>query len=203
MKKRGVLICIEGIDASGKTTQARRLVKNLREKGFDAIYTTEPSEGVIGKLIRTHILHGEKRVSSVIEALLFAVDRVDHVEREIKPALKNGKIVVSDRYVYSSMAYQGATGLNMKWIETINKWAIRPDLAVYIDVPPEIVIKRLRREKSVMETLQNQRKVRKVYLKLVEDGHLTLVDGNKPIDEVEKTVLSLVLNFLKNEGLQA
>lgn len=198
MKKKGVFICIEGLDASGKTTHAHRLVRNLRRKGFDALYTTEPSRGEIGRFIRTYILQRKRRVPSVVEALLFAVDRVDHVEKEIQPMLEKGKIVVSDRYVYSTLAYQGAAGLDIKWIEEINRLALSPDLAIYIDVPPEVVVKRIRRKKSVMERLGTQRRVREVYMKFVENGKLVPVDGNRRKDEVAKDILTVVLNFLKN-----
>ena len=196
MSKRGVFICIEGIDASGKTTHARRLVENLRSKAFDAVYTTEPTSGEIGKIIRTNILQSQERVPSVIEALLFAVDRIEHVENMVKPALQEGKIVISDRYVYSSLAYQGAAGLDLKWIEEINKFAIPPDLAIYIDIPAEVVFERLRREKSVMENFQTQCKVREIYLKLVEDGRLIPINGNRPGNEVEKDILEIVINFI-------
>jgi len=197
MSKRGVFICIEGIDASGKTTHARRLVENLRGKGFDAVYTTEPTLGEIGKIIRTNILQSQERVPSMIEALLFAVDRIEHVENMVKPALQEGKIVISDRYVYSSLAYQGAAGLDLKWIEEINKFAIPPDLAIYIDIPAEVVFERLRREKSVMENFQTQCKVREIYLKLVEDGRLIPINGNRPGNEVEKDILEIVINFIE------
>jgi dTMP kinase len=200
MSKRGVFICIEGIDTSGKTTHARRLVENLQGKGFDASYTTEPTTGEIGNFIRTRILRGQERVPSTIEALLFAVDRVEHVENTIKPLLQEGKIVISDRYVYSSLAYQGAAGLDLKWIEEINKFAIQPDLAVYLDISAEVVFERLKREKSVMENLETQRKVREIYLKLVEDRRLILINGNRPSSEVEKDVLDLVLQFLESRS---
>lgn len=200
MKKRGVFICIEGLDASGKTTHAHRLVRNLQERGFDAVYTTEPSPGEIGRFIRKYVLQRKRRVPSVVEALLFAVDRVDHIERKIKPALEEGKIVVSDRYVYSSLAYQGAAGLDLEWIEEINRLALPPDLAIFIDVPPEVVVKRIRRKKSVMERLDTQRKVREVYMKFVENGKLVPVDGNRRKDEVEKDILTVVLDFLKNRS---
>jgi len=198
MGSKGVFICIEGLDASGKTTHSRRLVRNLRRRGFDAVYTTEPSRGEIGSFIRTYILQRRRRVPSVVEALLFAVDRIDHVENRVKPTLEEGKIVVSDRYVYSSLAYQGAAGLDLKWIEEINRLALPPDLAIYIDVPPEVVVKRIRRKKSVMERLETQRRVREVYMKFVENGRLVPVDGNRPKDEVAKDILTVVLDFLKN-----
>ncbi|MDH5267938.1 MAG: dTMP kinase [Candidatus Bathyarchaeota archaeon] len=197
VKGKGLFICIEGLDASGKTTHAHRLVRNLQKRGFDAIYTTEPSAGEIGKFIRTYVLERRKRVPSVVEALLFAVDRVDHVEKEIKPALQEGKIVVSDRYVYSSLAYQGAAGLDIKWIEEINELALPPDLAIYIDVPAEVVVRRLRGRRSVMERLKIQRKVREVYMRLVKNGSLIPVDGDRRRDEVSKDALTIVLDFFK------
>jgi dTMP kinase len=197
MAKRGTFICIEGIDSSGKTTQARRLASNLRRKGFNAVYTTEPSSGKVGRLIRRYVLDRKKRVPIALEALLFAADRVDHVETEIKPALENGKVVVCDRYVYSTLAYQGAAGLDLKWIEVINRFTLVPDLALFLDVPPEVVVGRLKRKRSVMETPQNQQRVREVYMRMVKDGRLVLVDGNKPVGDVSRDILKVVLDFLE------
>lgn len=196
MKKLGVFICIEGLDASGKTTQTKLLVKNLRKKEFDAVYTTEPSKGRVGRLIRRHVLIRENRLSGVLEALLFAADRIDHLEREVLPCLKKKKIVVSDRYLYSSLTYQGAAGLDLAWIGEINKWALKPDLTVYIDISPEVVLQRLKRKKSVMETLQNQQRVRDVYLKLAKAHDLHVIDGNKPKGKVAKEILEIVTAFL-------
>lgn len=194
---KGVFICIEGLDGCGKTTQAKLLVRRLRRNQFDAVYTAEPSKGKIGKFIKKYYLHSEKRGSSIIEALLFAADRFDHVDREIIPALSSGKIVISDRYTYSSLAYQGAAGLDLEWIKKINAHAIRPDLAIFIDVNPEIVIKRLKPKKSVMENLETQRKVREVYTKFVDNTELVRIDGNLPQNEVAEEILKLTMEFLK------
>lgn len=200
MKKDGVFICVEGLDASGKTTQSKLLVRNLQREGFDAVYTTEPSQGRIGRLIRKHVLTGKNRLSAVLEALLFAADRVDHSQREVIPALKADKIVVTDRYLYSSLAYQGAAGLDLKWIEEVNKWSMKPDMTIYIDISPEIVLQRLKRKKSVMETLQNQRRVREIYVKLVKNYGLTVVDGNKSKRVVAQEIMDTVTNFLSARG---
>lgn len=193
MGARGFFICVEGLDGCGKTTQTKLLVRRLRRKRYDAIYTAEPSRGKIGKFIKRHCLHSEKRVSSIIEALLFAADRFEHVEDVIVPAIGKGKIVVSDRYVYSSLAYQGAAGLDLEWIEKVNEHAIRPDLAFFIDVKPEIVVKRLKPRKSVMENLQTQQKVREVYMKFVENGELVKIDGNGSVQEVAESILKAAL----------
>ena len=200
MKGKGLFICVEGLDGCGKTTQTKLLVRKLRKMGWDAVYTAEPSRGKIGQFIQKYCLHGEKRTFPIVEALLFAADRFEHVEREVIPALNEGKIVVSDRYVYSSLAYQGATGLDLKWIEMINEHAIRPDLAIFVDVEPEAVIKRLKPKKSVMENLETQRKVREVYAKFVEKGKLVRIDGNKSTKEVADDILKVVLRFLEKRG---
>jgi dTMP kinase len=201
VKKKGFFICIEGLDGSGKTTHAHRIVRNLQKQGFNAVYTTEPSRGELGKFIRSSaVLEGKKRVPRVVEALLFALDRVEHIEKDVKPALEEGKIVISDRCVYSSLAYQGAAGLDIEWIEEINRTALPADLAIYIDVPPEVVVKRIRRKKSVMERLETQRKVQEVYMKYVENGKLVSVDGDKRKAEVTQNILAVIMDFLQNHN---
>jgi dTMP kinase len=196
MGRKGFFICVEGLDGCGKTTQARLLVKRLKKMGYDAVYTSEPSRGRIGMLVKRYFLQGEKRVSAVIEALLFAADRFEHVEKEVIPALNEGKIVVSDRYVYSSLAYQGADGLNLKWIEMINDNVVRPNLAIFVDVEPEAVVQRLKPKKSVMENLETQHKVREVYTNFVKQGELVEINGNKSKREVADDILKLTLKFL-------
>jgi len=192
---RGAFICIEGLDGCGKTTQARLLVRRLRKESV-AVYTAEPSKGIIGRFIKKYCLHGSKRGSSIVEALLFAADRFEHMENEVLPALRKGRIVVSDRYVYSSLAYQGAAGLDLEWIERLNEHAMRPDLAIFLDVEPETVVQRLKPKRSVMEDLETQRKVREVYLKFVENGELVRIDGNKSKREVTESIAACVHGFL-------
>jgi dTMP kinase len=196
MTKKGVFIVIEGLDGSGKTTQAKLLVRKLR-KTQDAQFTAEPSHGKIGKFIRNRILYGEIRPPTSVEALLFASDRIEHIQKEVEPALAQGRTVVSDRYVYSSLAYQGSAGLSLDWIQTINQFALKPDLALFVDVDPETVLKRLKRKKSVMETFETQCKVRDIYLKFVHNGVLKRVDGDKPKALVAQEVFLVVEPFLK------
>ncbi|MEM3443197.1 MAG: dTMP kinase [Candidatus Bathyarchaeia archaeon] len=194
---KGFFVCVEGLDGCGKTTQAKRLVRALRKMGLDVLYTAEPTQGKIGKFIKKYCLHCGKRVSGTVEALLFAADRFEHVEEEIIPALKTGKIVVSDRYVYSSLAYQGAAGVDIKWIEKVNEHAIRPNLAIFIDVDPEIVVQRLKPKKSVMENLETQRKVREVYMQFVERGELLRIDGNRSKRDVGNDILKTFLKYFE------
>jgi dTMP kinase len=196
MVDRGIFICVEGLDGCGKTTQAKLLVRRMK-KDYDAVYTAEPTNGKVGRIIRKQYLHVDKRGSAVVEALLFAADRVEHLKTEVLPALDEGKLVVSDRYAYSSLAYQGAAGLDLEWIEKINEHAVRPDLALFIDVEPETVIQRIKRKRSVMENLETQLKVREIYLRFVGKGGLVRVDGNKSKTEVAREINAVVKEFLQ------
>jgi len=194
---KGVFVCVEGLDGCGKTTQTKLLVYALKKSGYEAVLTAEPSHGKIGRFIKSNFLHCPARGSSIVESLLFAADRIEHLENEVIPSLKEGKVVVSDRYVYSSLAYQGADGLELDWIKAVNKHALRPDLAVFIDVDAATGVKRLKAKKSVMETLDMQRRVREVYMKFVDKRELVRIDGNRSIDAVAVDLLKVVEDFLK------
>lgn len=196
----GALIVLEGGDGAGKTSQARYLCSALRRKGYKVHPTAEPSRSTIGRLIRRDFLHGRK-MSPEVEAFLFAADRFLHLKSEVRPALGAGKIVVCDRYMYASFAYQGAQGLDLKWLHEINRFAEKPDLAMYLDVPAETGLKRIRRKKSVLEELDLQRRVRQEYLKLVQSGELVLVDSTHPIQQVREDILALVTRRLSDLGL--
>jgi len=196
MDRKGKFVCLEGLDGCGKTTQAKLLVSRL-ENAYNAIYTAEPSSGRIGQFIKEYCLDAGQRGSTIVEALLFAADRLEHVNSEILPAVNAGRLVVSDRYVYSSYAYQGAAGLDLKWIERVNEHAICPDLALFIDVQPKTVVQRLKPRKSVMENLETQRKVREVYLRFVDKGELVRIDGNASKEKVANELLTNVLSFLE------
>ncbi len=196
MAKNGVFIVIEGLDGSGKTTQANLLAAELA-KTRKVWLTAEPSHGKIGSFIRECCLYEDTRLPTEAEALLFAADRIEHLQTEIKPALEASKVVICDRYTYSSLAYQGSAGLSLEWIKTINARALQPDFAIFIDVPPEKVIERLQRKKSVMETLDTQKKVREVYVKYVEKGELVSINGDKSKEAVAAALFAKVSELLK------
>ena len=197
---KGALIVLEGGDGSGKTTQARVLSSALRREGYKVKPTAEPSRSAAGRLIRRKILHG-KKVSPEVEALLFAADRFLHIESEILPAVTDGKIVVCDRYMFASFAYQGAQGVDLQWLREINRSAVKPDLALYLDVPAETGMRRIKRKKSVLEELDLQRRVRDEYLKLVEARELTLVDATQSITKVSENIMELVMRRLRELGI--
>jgi dTMP kinase len=147
-------IVIEGIDGSGTTTQSQRLVAELQQSGLDARWTCEPSSGAVGKLIRAAL---EKRLVAAdgvtpqsldwgTLALLFAADRLDHVRGFVEPALREGAIVVSDRYTLSSLVYQSVTAPEgdraLPWISALNQRALSPHLTLVLDVPAAVAAER-------------------------------------------------------------
>ena len=145
--KKGVFITMEGTDGSGKTTQIAFMEKYLREKGYDVVLTREPGGTVISEKIRKLILDPENReMGYMTEMLLYASARAQLVSEVIKPAVKEGKVVICDRFVDSSYAYQGfGRGIDLKTIAEVNRIAIDgmvPDITFFLDVSPETALKR-------------------------------------------------------------
>jgi dTMP kinase len=196
---KGLFIVIEGIDGAGKTIQSKLLQKELIKKGFKAVYTSEPSKGFIGKFLRRISFKGVK-LNPEVETLLFAADRFQHINFEVAPNLSMGKIVVCDRYFYASLAYQGAQGVDLNWIKTVNNFIIKPDLGIYLDVPVKVGLSRIsKRKKTVFEKSEIEEKVREIYLKLVKEKELIFVDGNKPIKDINNEIVNLTLSFIEGK----
>ena len=196
MAKRGVFIVFEGIDGSGKSTHIKALANELRSQGYSVLTTSEPSKDRIGRFIRRYAERNDHRLTPETEALLFAADRFEHVMTIIEPALKRGRTVISDRYIYSSIAYQGAGGLDIDWIREMNRFAPKPDIGILLDILPEFSLQRVDRRKTVFEVSDYLRKVRAIYLQMVEEGELVRIDADKPRKAVQTEVLSLVQGFL-------
>jgi len=196
MARRGVFIVFEGIDGSGKSTHIKALAKELKGRGYNVLQTSEPSKDRIGNFIRRYAERNDHRLTPETEALLFAADRFEHVMTVVEPALKRGRIVISDRYLYSSLAYQGAGGLDLDWIREMNRFAPKPDLGILLDLLPEFSLQRVERRKTVFEVSDYLRKVRNIYLRLVEEGELVKVDADKPRKAVQKEIFSLVNELL-------
>jgi dTMP kinase len=195
-RSKGAFVVLDGIDGCGKSLHSKLLTDGLQTRGFNAVRTWEPSESHVGKFIQTMLM--TEKIHPMVEALLFAADRYQHLQAEILPSLESGKIVVCDRYLHSSLAYQGAQGVNVNWIKTINDFAVKPDIVFYLDVPASVGLARIRRKKTVLENMEIQEKVREKYLEFVRTGELFLVDANRSIEEVKGDLLKLVLERLES-----
>jgi len=154
--KKGLLIVLEGIDGSGKTTQARSLARRLRAAGVRTVRFREPSRGKWGREIKRHA----RRAGSLApeeELGLFLKDRRDNVERNLRPALARRDVVVLDRYYFSSIAYQGARGLDPARIRRLNeRFAARPDLVIILDVGPETGLARISGRRTKDELFERE-----------------------------------------------
>ncbi|MGA1820558.1 MAG: dTMP kinase [Thermoplasmatota archaeon] len=166
-------IVIEGIDGCGKGTQARLLFEHLKGLGKDVVLTAEPTKGPLGKLIREHLQ--EPFLDDESLALLFAADRIEHLEKEVRPALDAGKAVISDRYVYSSIAYQGQR-VDLEWVGEINKYSDRPDIAILLDISAQLAQRRMKERGDEMEYFEEdddfQEGVKKTFIELSRGRHL-------------------------------
>jgi dTMP kinase len=157
MTKRGLFIVIEGIDGAGTTTQSGMLCKNLEERGIGSFLTREPSAVPVGRLIRDFLekritppreVYGDEFAERDVLSLLFTADRMDHLYREVLPKINTGAHVVSDRYMHSTCAYQMKDSGHLDWILDLHKYALVPDLTIYIDLPPEDALARIRRRQE-------------------------------------------------------
>ena len=209
---RGRFITFEGIDGSGKSTQLRLLAGDLKMRGFDVLTTFQPGGTPLGRRLREAFLETEENVHPMAELLLFAADRAQHVNFLIKPALAEGRIVVSDRYADATAAYQGAgRGFDEQVIDRIIELAtdnLKPDLTLFFDVPIEKAILRTNsrtdnesvKNKNRMdrETTEFYDRVRRGYLKIAEEEpeRFKIIDGSGSIDEVHARVSEVVTAFL-------
>lgn len=191
---KGKFIVLDGIDGSGTTTHAEELKNWLVNQGYAVVLTQEPSSRKIGALIRTIIKTHD--TSPTVDALLFAVDRVDHLETIIKPALEANKIVISDRYVESSIAYQTAAGLKMTWILEINKFAEKPDLTIILDVPPEVGLSRKPKLEDKFEDVTFLPKVREIYLQRAKTQHYPVINTDRPLNQVQADIKEVIHQLL-------
>ena len=147
--RRGALIAVEGIDGMGKSTQVERLAARLNDQGRTAVATREPTQGPWGRKIRALAREGRRDVSPEDELDWFLRDRMEHVELVIRPGLRAGRIVVTDRYYFSTMAYQGALGIDPQRIREMNEALFpRPDLVILLRGEPRLGLARIARERE-------------------------------------------------------
>jgi dTMP kinase len=209
---RGKFITFEGIDGSGKSTQLRMLASELLFRGFDVLNTCEPGGTPLGRRLREAFLETEETVAPLAELLLFAADRAQHVNFLVKPALEQGKIVISDRYSDATSAYQGAgRGFPETTVRQIIELAtsgLKPDLTVFFDLPVQKALLRTdsrtakgeKKNRMDKETAAFYERVRYAYLKIGknEPERFRIIDAEGSTDEVKKRVLKIVTEFLEN-----
>jgi dTMP kinase len=191
MKK---FIVFEGLDGSGLTTQAGLLRNYFLGKGYEVLLTKEPTDGLIGGLIRS-CLRKEWATSSLTLQILYAADRSHHIKTEIEPALKSGKVVISDRYILSSLAY-GSMNIDLQILKNLNETFPKPDLTIFIDNPPEVCMERIKKSRHHIELFEEQKKLEKIrenYHKLKAHFPNTyIIDGSEPVREVFSKIKTIV-----------
>ena len=195
----GRLIVIEGIDGAGKTTQARTLVRRLRRRGFACRYLREPTRGRWGREIKRLAVRAGS-VTPEEELALFVKDRRENVARNLTPALRAGRVVVLDRYYFSTMAYQGAKGIDIGRIRRMNEaFAVAPDLVVILDVDARAGLARIRGRKRRDELFEREDylvRVRDIFLGL-KGPRFVHIDGRGDRRAVGRAIWSFVEPLLK------
>ncbi len=202
--RSGLLIAFEGIDGTGKTTQVCLLCEALQGLHFEVIQTREPTDGKYGKQIRM-LYKSRDSVTPEKELELFLEDRREHVEQVINPALKAGKVVVTDRYYYSTAAYQGASGRDPGTIIRKNEeFAPVPDMVLLLEAPVKVGIHRvesLRHEElNDFEQENTLQKVAAIFAQLT-GSNIERVDGTQPAELVHQAVMNRVLRLLRHAGM--
>ena len=208
---QGKFITFEGIDGSGKSTQLRKLSGDLRARSIDVITTHEPGGTPLGRRLREAFLETEETVAPMAELLLFAADRAQHVEFLIKPALAEGRTVISDRYADATFAYQGAgRGFPEETVNEIIRLAtggLKPDLTLFFDITIENALRRMAerhesgkgQNRMDVETAEFYSNVRKAYLAIAkaEPERFKVLDANGSLEDTHAQVIHAITDFLK------
>ena len=193
---KGLFIAIEGVDGAGSSTQTKMLVSSLVKMGYPAFATKEPNpEGSVEPLIRSLLKASSE--NPALDALLFAADRTDHVERVIKPLLSSKKIVITDRYNESSIAYQTAQGLSERWVISINRFAIKPDATIILDIDPLISLARKPPDRERYEKNEFLSKVRRNFIRRGLRRGYPIVDAARPVEDVRKDIMNMVMPLIE------
>lgn len=202
-----MFITFEGIDGVGKSTQLDLLQSWLEGRGREVVRTLEPGGTELGQEIRHLLLHRKGDVAARAEALLYAADRAHHVATKIRPALADGKVVLSDRYFDSSVAYQGAAReLDVTEVRNISLWAVDhlvPDLTVLLDLDAHAAILRRNKTGTEPDRLEREKvdffeRARSQYLELAKEPRFLVVDATLSIDEIQEQIRARVLTMEKS-----
>ncbi len=207
----GIFITFEGIECCGKTTQSLLLIERLKEKGYDVIHTREPGGTNIGEDIRKILLDTHNSVmNDLTEVLLYTASRVQHIYEIIQPALLENKIVVCDRFMDATIAYQGyARGLDMELIYKLQNMFIKniiPNLTLLIDITPEQGLLRAANkslDRIEKEDIKFHQMVRQGYLQIAEQepDRVKIIDGSKSVDDVHQMICEYVDEIIRRESV--
>lgn len=203
----GLFVTLEGGDGAGKTTQARLLEEWLAARGETVVRTREPGGTEVGVQIREIVLHHRGEIDPRAEALLYAADRAQHIGTLVRPALERGEVVIQDRYIDSSVAYQGAGRvLDASEVRNLSKWAthdLRPDLTVLLDLDPTAARLRLDASRTRFDRLESEKaefhaRVRQAFLDIAgsDPERFLVVDASRPVEEIAGEVRARVGTLL-------
>jgi dTMP kinase len=198
LTQKSFFIVLDGIDGSGTTTHSNLLKGFLETREFKVHLTQEPSNSEIGLLVRKYLK--DKAIPPITDALLFAADRSLHYLGEIKQKLEQGYIVISDRYIESSIVYQSLQSdlVSIKWVKTINKFVAQPDLTIILDIDPKTALARkTQQELEKFEDTPFLDKVRALYLKRAKIQKYAVVNSDDIIEFVQDTIQQLVLQIIE------
>jgi dTMP kinase len=204
--KYGRLITFEGIEGCGKSTLAKELYEYLKSKNYKVIFTREPGGGKLGEKIREILLSNEFEIPDYSELFLFLASRYEHTKNVIIPKLKEGYIVISDRYMDSTIAYQGyGRKINLKLLEKLNEIAtlgIKPDLTFLIDLPEEISFNRLKDkilDRIETEEIEFYKRVRFGYIEIARNEPLRFIilDGTMELQTLKQKVFEITENLIR------
>jgi len=194
----GKFIVMEGIDGSGKSSQVEFLINWLKQNNIKYYLTDEPSTKGLRDMIKKLVSDKTKLDDASLDALLFTADRRFHILTEILPELENNEFVICDRYYHSTYTYQQTQGMDLNWLISINKYAIKPDLTLIFDVPAEVAVKRIEKSgRDVIDKFEKAEfleKLRKNYLKLPEqlDEKIIIIDSNRTKEEIFEDVKKII-----------
>jgi len=194
--ERGVFVCFEGGEGSGKSTQSRLLRDALTADGYSVLLTFEPGDTPVGRTLREIVLSPSTgELAHKTEALLYAADKAEHIETLVLPALARGEVVVTDRYVDSALAYQGAgRDLDVGEVAEVMRWAtghLRPHLTVVLDLAPSAGLDRFEgRDRIEGESLEFHERVRSAFVRMAADDpdHYLVLDARSPIEEIAAAI---------------
>jgi dTMP kinase len=201
--QQSIFIVLDGIDGSGTSTHSKLLTGFLSLKGLKVYLTQEPSNNDIGKLLRIYLK--DDGIPASTDALLFAADRVLHFKNDIKKKLEKGYIVISDRYIESSIAYQSSQSeyISIDWVTSINKFAGKPDLTIILDIDPKLSL--ARKQHKVLDKFEATsllERVRQVYLDRAKNEGYVVINTDDIIEIIQAKIQEVVIEKLDQSGIK-